>query len=108
MPPLWLDIHDTSGYLECVSNTRPAAPRPSTRDSHRRSYLPECPTACLLPPGRSTPEAEIVVDYPSRLADDLAEGRLDVAMIPSIEYFLQPGYRLFPMLALLAVGRSSA
>ena len=28
------------------------------------------------------PEAELVLDYPSRLADELAAGRLDVALIP--------------------------
>ena len=33
------------------------------------------------------PDAEIVLDYPSRLADQLAVGQLDVALIPSIEYF---------------------
>jgi chorismate dehydratase len=37
-------------------------------------------------------EAELVLDYPSRLADDLAEGTLDVALIPSFEYFLHPDY----------------
>ncbi len=31
------------------------------------------------------PEAELVLDYPSRLADDLEVGRLDVALVPSIE-----------------------
>ena len=36
-------------------------------------------------------DAEVRLDYPSRLADDLAAGRLDVALIPSIEYFRQPG-----------------
>ncbi len=34
---------------------------------------------------RIAPQAELVLDYPSRLADDLAAGRLDVALIPSIE-----------------------
>lgn len=33
------------------------------------------------------PEASIHLDYPSRLADRLAAGELDVALIPSIEYF---------------------
>lgn len=33
------------------------------------------------------PEAEIRLDYPSRLADQLAAEELDVALIPSIEYF---------------------
>lgn len=37
------------------------------------------------------PDAELVLDYPSRLADQLAENRLDVALIPSIEYFRQSG-----------------
>jgi chorismate dehydratase len=31
--------------------------------------------------------AELRLDYPSRLADELSAGRLDVALIPSIEYF---------------------
>lgn len=41
--------------------------------------------------GEIDPTLEIVFDHPSRLADALAEGRLDVAMIPSIEYARQPG-----------------
>lgn len=40
------------------------------------------------------PRAELVMDYPSRLADDLAAGRLDVALIPSIEFFHDPGYTI--------------
>ena len=39
-------------------------------------------------------EADLVLDYPSRLADDLAEGTLDVALIPSFEYFLQKDYEV--------------
>jgi len=35
------------------------------------------------------PWAELRLDVPSRLADDLAAGELDVALIPSIEYFRQ-------------------
>jgi len=47
------------------------------------AYLNARPlTWCL---GRLAPHAEIVVDLPSRLADQLAQGRLDVALIPSIE-----------------------
>lgn len=34
------------------------------------------------------------LDYPSRLADDLHHDRLDVALIPSIEYFQAPDYRI--------------
>ena len=40
------------------------------------------------------PDARIVVDFPSRLADDLAAGRLDVALVPSIEYFRHPDYTI--------------
>ena len=40
------------------------------------------------------PEAEIIYDLPSRLADELATGKLDVALIPSIEYLQQPGYSI--------------
>lgn len=40
------------------------------------------------------PQAELVLDYPSHLADDLAAGRLDVALIPSIEAFSDPDYEI--------------
>lgn len=40
------------------------------------------------------PQAEIVVDLPSRLAEGLARARLDVALIPSIEYFRNPDYSI--------------
>ena len=40
------------------------------------------------------PEAELVLDYPSRLADDLESGRLDVALVPSIECFRDPDYEI--------------
>jgi chorismate dehydratase len=40
------------------------------------------------------PRLEIVIDYPSRLADALTAGKLDVAMIPSIEYARNPGFSL--------------
>ena len=40
------------------------------------------------------PRLEIVIDYPSRLADALAAGQLDVAMIPSIEYARHPEFSI--------------
>jgi chorismate dehydratase len=43
---------------------------------------------------RIVPQAELVLDLPSRLADRLAQGRLDVALIPSIEYFHDPSYAI--------------
>lgn len=43
---------------------------------------------------RIAPQVEIVFDLPSRLADLLAAGVLDVAMIPSIEYARHSGYAI--------------
>jgi chorismate dehydratase len=43
---------------------------------------------------RFAPQAELVLDYPSRLADDLACGQLDVALIPSIEFFHDSAYTI--------------
>jgi chorismate dehydratase len=40
------------------------------------------------------PEAELTLDYPSRLADDLEAGRLDVALIPSVEVLRHAGYEI--------------
>jgi chorismate dehydratase len=40
------------------------------------------------------PQHELVFDLPSRLADDLAARRLDVALIPSIEFFQDPSYAI--------------
>ncbi len=56
------------------------------------AYLNARPLVYHLP--RLAPQAEVVVDLPSRLADDLAAGRLDVALIPSVEYFRHAGYRI--------------
>ncbi|HTM56237.1 MAG TPA: menaquinone biosynthesis protein [Pirellulales bacterium] len=40
------------------------------------------------------PQADLVLDVPSRLADDLASSQLDVALIPSVEFFHNPGYSI--------------
>ena len=40
------------------------------------------------------PHAQIELDYPSRLAEGLAQGRLDVALIPSVEYFRDIDYEI--------------
>lgn len=40
------------------------------------------------------PQAELVLDLPSRLADGLAQGQLDVALIPSVEFFQDPAYKI--------------
>lgn len=40
------------------------------------------------------PRAQLTLDLPSRLADGLARGDLDVALIPSIEAFADPSYEI--------------
>lgn len=40
------------------------------------------------------PHAHVIFDLPSRLADQLAAGELDVALIPSIEFFQDPSYTI--------------
>src|SRR6266480_361020 len=56
------------------------------------SYLNTKPLVYRL--AELAPEAELSFDLPSRLADDLASGRLDVALIPSIEFFQDPSYTI--------------
>jgi chorismate dehydratase len=50
------------------------------------------------------PDAELVLDVPSRLADLLAVGRLDVALIPVIEYFRGGSYSVVPDIAIASHG----
>lgn len=56
------------------------------------SYLNAKPLVYRLP--HFVPQAELVYDVPSRLALRLAAGRLDVAMIPSVEYLGHPEYSI--------------
>jgi chorismate dehydratase len=44
--------------------------------------------------GLAAAGADVRYDLPSRLADQLAAGRLDVALIPTIEFFRGDGYRI--------------
>jgi chorismate dehydratase len=44
--------------------------------------------------GELAPDVRLFYDLPSRLADSLAAGRLDVALIPTVEWFRTPGYAL--------------
>ncbi|HEX4149263.1 MAG TPA: menaquinone biosynthesis protein [Pirellulales bacterium] len=43
---------------------------------------------------RLAPQIELMLDLPSRLADRLAADELDVALIPSVEYFQGTGYSI--------------
>jgi chorismate dehydratase len=56
------------------------------------SYLNTKPLVYRL--AEIAPQHELVFDLPSRLADQLAGGLLDVALIPSIEYFQNPDYTI--------------
>ena len=37
---------------------------------------------------------QLSLDLPSQLAEDLSHGRLDIALIPSVEYFRGEGYEV--------------
>jgi chorismate dehydratase len=52
------------------------------------------------------PDVRLSMDVPSRLAEQLAEGALDVALIPSIEYLrgVDRGYEILPGFAIAAHG----
>src|SRR5262249_34519255 len=50
------------------------------------------------------PQAELVLEVPSRLADLLDQGRLDVALIPVIEYFRSGRYSLVPGISIASDG----
>lgn len=52
------------------------------------------------------PGVSLEMDYPSRLADRLAAGSLDVALIPSVEYLrgVAQGYEIVPGFAIAARG----
>ncbi len=56
------------------------------------SYLNTKPLVYRL--DEIAPYADISYDLPSRLADRLAKGELDVALIPSVEYFQEPSYEI--------------
>ena len=50
------------------------------------------------------PEAELILDVPSRLADMLQVGELDVALIPVIEYFRAGTYSVVPDISIASSG----
>jgi chorismate dehydratase len=66
------------------------------------NYLNTKPLICDLE--ELAPDAELVLDVPSRLADRLAERQLDVALIPVIEYFRAGGYSVVPDIAIASRG----
>jgi chorismate dehydratase len=50
------------------------------------------------------PNIDLKLDLPSRLADRLAEGSLDVALIPVIEFFRSGCYTILPDIAVASYG----
>jgi chorismate dehydratase len=66
------------------------------------NYLNTKPLICDLE--LLAPDAELVLEVPSRLADELAAGRLDVALIPVIEYFRAGSYSIVPDISIASRG----
>src|SRR5262249_15368054 len=66
------------------------------------NYLNTKPLICDL--DVLAPEAELVLDLPSVLADRLADGSLDVALIPVIAYFRSGAYTVVPDIAIATRG----
>jgi chorismate dehydratase len=66
------------------------------------NYLNTKPLICDLE--SLAPAAELILDVPSRLADLLAEGQLDVALIPVIEYFRAGTYAIVPNVSIASRG----
>ncbi|MCI0333091.1 MAG: menaquinone biosynthesis protein [Planctomycetes bacterium] len=56
------------------------------------NYLNSKPLVCGLE--ALAPDVRLTYDLPSRLADSLSAGRLDVALVPSVEFFRSPRYRI--------------
>src|SRR6516164_9077172 len=66
------------------------------------NYLNTKPLICDL--DELAPDARLSLELPSRLADLLAEGDLDVALIPAIEYFRAGTYTIVPNIAIASRG----
>ena len=66
------------------------------------NYLNTKPLICDLE--ELAPGIELLLDVPSRLADLLATGELDVALIPVIEYFRAGNYSVVPGLSIASNG----
>ena len=66
------------------------------------SYLNALPLVCDLP--ELAPTTEFIAAPPGLLADDLAAGRLDVALAPIVEWFKHPEYQLVSDAAIACEG----
>ncbi len=68
------------------------------------SFLNAMPLIWPLLKGQMEHPFELVFDTPARLADRLARGELDVAMVPSVEVARHPGWRVVPGAAIASDG----
>jgi chorismate dehydratase len=66
------------------------------------NYLNTKPLICDLQ--TLAPEAELILEVPSRLAAMLGDHALDVALIPVIEYFRAGSYTIVPSIAIASRG----
>lgn len=76
-----------------IQPLRPAAATPRRTDGLRLGAVQYLNTRPLVH-GLAASGVDVVYDLPSRLADRLAAGGLDVALIPVIELFRGSGYRI--------------
>ena len=82
-----IDIHNSIDDMDVPSRAASTAVRIGAV-----SYLNSKPLIRDL--DQLLPDADLILDYPSCLADALSRGELDVALIPSVEYFRHTGYRI--------------
>ncbi|MBY0527245.1 MAG: menaquinone biosynthesis protein [Gemmataceae bacterium] len=66
------------------------------------NYLNTKPLICDLE--ALAPNIELMLDVPSRLADLLREGELDVGLIPVVEYFRAGNYSIVPGISIASRG----
>lgn len=66
------------------------------------SYLNALPLICDL--SQLAPGAQLLAAPPGRLADELAAGRLDVALAPIVEWFKHPEYQVVSDAAIACEG----
>ncbi len=54
--------------------------------------------------GEASPTLELTLDLPSRLADQMTRGELDVGLIPVVEFFRGANYRYLPNFSICSHG----
>lgn len=86
------DAQSRSGAVPQHAESEPSGEGGKTVRIGAVSYLNSKPLVEDL--SRLLPMADVSLDYPSHLADDLAAGRIDVGLIPSVEAFRDPDYEI--------------